>query len=70
VRQELRSKCWEKQAIISFHLKNPLEGYRRLTFMHHAEIVAMSPTSRLARVGAGGTIVEVEEQTVEERNGL
>ena len=24
---------WEKQAIIGFHLKNPLEGYRRLTFM-------------------------------------
>jgi putative transposase len=22
---------WEKQAIIGFHLKNPLEGYRRLT---------------------------------------
>jgi hypothetical protein len=24
---------WEKEAIIGFHLKNPLEGYRRLTFM-------------------------------------
>ena len=24
---------WEKQAIIGFHLKNSLEGYRRLTFM-------------------------------------
>ena len=24
---------WEKQAIVGFHLKNPLEGYRRLTFM-------------------------------------
>jgi putative transposase len=24
---------WDKQAIIGFHLKNPLEGYRRLTFM-------------------------------------
>jgi hypothetical protein len=24
---------WEKQAILGFHLKNPLEGYRRLTFM-------------------------------------
>jgi hypothetical protein len=22
-------KDWEKQAIIGFHLKNPLEGYRR-----------------------------------------
>jgi hypothetical protein len=24
---------WEKEAIIDFHQKNPLEGYRRLTFM-------------------------------------
>ena len=24
---------WEKQAIVEFHYKNPLEGYRRLTFM-------------------------------------
>src|SRR6266851_1404943 len=24
---------WEKEAIIGFHRKNPLEGYRRLTFM-------------------------------------
>jgi putative transposase len=37
---------WEKQAIIGFHLKNPLEGYRRLTFMMlDADIVAVSPTS-------------------------
>ena len=37
---------WEKQAIINFHLKNPLEGYRRLTFMIlDADIVAVSPTS-------------------------
>jgi hypothetical protein len=37
---------WEKQAIIGFHLKNPLDGYRRLTFMMlDADIVAVSPTS-------------------------
>ena len=37
---------WEKQAIIGFHLKNPLEGYRRLTFMMlDAGIVAVSPSS-------------------------
>jgi transposase InsO family protein len=37
---------WEKQAIIEFHLKNPLEGYRRLTFMMlDADIVAVSPSS-------------------------
>jgi transposase InsO family protein len=37
---------WEKQAIIDFHRKNPLEGYRRLTFMMLDEgVVAVSPTS-------------------------
>lgn len=37
---------WEKQAIVGFHLKNPLVGYRRLTFMMlDADIVAVSPSS-------------------------
>ncbi|SPE30653.1 hypothetical protein SBA6_130015 [Candidatus Sulfopaludibacter sp. SbA6] len=37
---------WEKQAIVGFHLKNPLEGYRRLTFMMlDADVVAVSPTT-------------------------
>jgi len=37
---------WEKEAIIGFHLKNPLEGYRRLTFMMlDADLVAVSPAS-------------------------
>ncbi len=36
----------EKQAIVNFHLKNPLEGYRRLTFMMlDANVVAVSPAS-------------------------
>ena len=38
---------WEKQAIIGFHLKNPLEGHRRLTFMTlDGDIVAVSPIAR------------------------
>lgn len=37
---------WERQAIITFHLKHPLEGYRRLTFMMlDQDIVAVSPSS-------------------------
>ncbi|HEV2399580.1 MAG TPA: IS3 family transposase [Candidatus Sulfotelmatobacter sp.] len=37
---------WEKEAIIGFHLENPLEGYRRLTFMMlDQDIVAVSPAS-------------------------
>ena len=37
---------WEKEAIVGFHLKNPLEGYRRLTFMMlDHDVVAVSPAS-------------------------
>jgi len=37
---------WEKEAIIEFHLENPLEGYRGLTFMMlDADVVAVSPAS-------------------------
>jgi len=37
---------WEKQAIVDFHHDNPLEGYRRLTYMMiDADIVAVSPSS-------------------------
>ena len=39
-------ESWEKEAIIGFHWKNPLEGYRRLTFMMlDADVVAVSPAS-------------------------
>jgi putative transposase len=39
-------ELWEKEAIIDFHLKNPSEGYRRLTFMMlDAGVVAVSPAS-------------------------
>ena len=37
---------WEKRAILDFHHANPLEGYRRLTFMMlDADVVAVSPSS-------------------------
>lgn len=37
---------WERQAILAFQDQNPLEGYRRLTFMMlDADIVALSPSS-------------------------
>jgi len=37
---------WEQRAIIAFHKNNPLEGYRRLTFMMlDADLVAVSPSS-------------------------
>lgn len=37
---------WEKEAIISYYLDHPLEGYRRLTYMMlDADIVAVSSSS-------------------------
>ena len=37
---------WERDAILAFHAENPLEGYRRLTFMMlDAGVVAVSPSS-------------------------
>jgi putative transposase len=37
---------WERQAILDFHHANPLEGYRRLTYMMlDADVVAVSPSS-------------------------
>jgi putative transposase len=41
---EILAGAVEKEAIIGFHLKNPLEGYRRLTFMMlDHDVVAVSP---------------------------
>lgn len=37
---------WEKQAIVDYHDKNPLEGYRRLCFMMlDDDVVAVSPAT-------------------------
>ena len=48
---------WEKQEIVNFHLKNPLEGYRRLTFMLlDADIVAVSPSSVWRVLGQAGLL--------------
>ncbi len=48
---------WEKQAILDFHLKNPLEGYRRLTFMMlDQDVVAVSPSSVWRVLGTAGRL--------------
>jgi transposase InsO family protein len=37
---------WEKQAILDYHAKHPLDGYRRLAFMMlDDDVVAVSPSS-------------------------
>jgi len=46
---------WEKQAIIGYHWRYPLEGYRRLTFMMlDGDVVAVSPTSVWRVLHEGG----------------
>src|SRR6266446_1226743 len=48
---------WEKPAIIGFHLKNPLEGYQRLTLMMlDPDIVAVGPTSVWRVLGQAGLL--------------
>jgi len=50
-------KTGRKKAIITFHQQNPLEGYRRLTFMMlDADLVAVSPSSVLPGAGQAGLL--------------
>ena len=63
-------QAWEKQAILGFHLKNPLEGYRRLTFMMlDADIVAVSPSSVWRVLGQAGLLSKWKGKP-EERHGF
>ncbi len=48
---------WEKAAILSYHDRHPLEGYRRLTFMMLDEnVVAVSPSSVYRVLKAAGRL--------------
>ncbi len=50
-------EAWERKAIIDFHGKNPLEGYRRLTFMMlDQDVVAASPASVYRVLSAAGLL--------------
>jgi putative transposase len=50
-------QTWEKQAILDFHDRHPLEGYRRLTFMMlDADVVAVSPSSAYRVLKQGGRL--------------
>ena len=47
----------EKAAIVEFHDRNPLEGYRRLTFMMlDANVVAVSPSTTYRVLSAAGRL--------------
>ena len=62
---------WEKYSIIGFHLKNPLEGYRRLTFkMLDANIVAVSPSSVWRVSGHAGLLSKWNGKPSKKRTGF
>lgn len=48
---------WERQAILDYHDRHPLEGYRRLTFMLlDDDVVAVSPTSAYRVLKSAGRL--------------
>lgn len=48
---------WERQAILAYHDRNPLEGYRRLTFMMlDDDVVAVSPSTTYRVLRAAGRL--------------
>jgi transposase InsO family protein len=50
-------ETWEKQAILDFNERHPLEGYRRLTFMMlDDDVVAVSPASVYRVLRAAGRL--------------
>lgn len=50
---------WERQEIIKFYLDNPLEGYRRLTFMMlDRDIVAVSPATTWRVLSKAGLLAK------------
>ena len=62
---------WEKAAIIQFHEKNPLEGYRRLTFMMlDQNIVAVSPSSTYRVLSSAGLLKRWNSKPSKKGNGF
>jgi putative transposase len=61
----------ERRAIIDFHGKNPLEGYRRLTFMMLDEdVVAASPASVYRVLSSAGLLDRWNRQPSKEGTGF
>lgn len=62
---------WEKDAIIEFHGNNPLEGYRRSTFMMlDQDIVAVSPSSVYRVLSAVGLLKRWNNKPNKKGNGF
>lgn len=62
---------WEKRAILEFHDRYPLEGYRRLTFMMlDADVVAVSPASVWRVLHAAGRLARWKRKTSSKGQGF
>jgi transposase InsO family protein len=62
---------WEKEAIIRFGIDNPLEGYRRLTFMMlDQNIVAVSPSSVWRVLSRAGLLEKWNKKPSKKGNGF
>jgi len=62
---------WEREAIIQFCIDNPLEGYRRLTFMMlDRDIVAVSPASTWRVLSKAGLLDKWNKKPSKEGTGF
>jgi len=62
---------WEKVAILDYHDRHPLEGYRRLCFMMlDDDVVAVSPSSVYRVLKSAGRLDRHRSRAVEERHGV
>lgn len=62
---------WEREAIIRFALEQPLEGYRRLTFMMlDRDIVAVSPSSTWRVLAKAGLLKKWNRKNSAKGNGF
>lgn len=62
---------WERQAILDFHERYPLEGYRRLTFMMlDQDVVAVSPSSVYRVLAKAGRLERWNRQPSKKGNGF
>jgi len=62
---------WEKRAILDFHDRHPLEGYRRLAFMMlDDDVVAVSPSSVYRVLKGAGRLDRKWQKTTKKGTGF
>lgn len=62
---------WERERIIEFHCRHPLEGYRRLTFMMlDGDIVAVSPSTTYRVLSVAGLLDRWNRKTSKKGTGF